>query len=167
LKRFPGGLAARIAAPLDEVLTLGFGTTAVDQFFKDVFILIELNFVGNGKVRPKVRDMNLLFNDPIFQVTQAVSATAIREYLKNAVRSGEEEFEFVGVPRNAAADAVANLKLDVSIRAANRVAHGIHLSQVSSFQGSLPGDAEVRVELFRVLPVMLRNVTHVSVVDEG
>jgi hypothetical protein len=40
LNWFPGGLIARIAAPLDELLALGFGATAVDQFFNDVFIFL-------------------------------------------------------------------------------------------------------------------------------
>jgi hypothetical protein len=70
--------------------------------------------------------MDFILYNAVFQVTQAVSA--MREHFKHAVRSGEEELEFVGVIRNAAANVVANLKLDVSIRAPNGVAHGVHLS---------------------------------------
>jgi hypothetical protein len=70
--------------------------------------------------------MDFILYNAVFQVTKA--ASAIREHLENAVRSGEEELEFLGVSRNAAANTVANLQLDVRIRAPNGVAHGVHLS---------------------------------------
>jgi hypothetical protein len=34
-----------------------------------VFILLKLDLVGNGEVRPKVRDMDFILYNAVFQVT--------------------------------------------------------------------------------------------------
>jgi hypothetical protein len=52
-------------------LALGFRATAVNQFFNDVFIIIKLDLVGYAEVRPKVRDMDFIFYNAIFQVKGA------------------------------------------------------------------------------------------------
>jgi hypothetical protein len=59
----------RIAKPLDEVLALGLRASAVNQFFNDVCILFKLDLIGNGEVRPKVRDMDFILYKTVFQVT--------------------------------------------------------------------------------------------------
>jgi hypothetical protein len=67
LNWFPGTFATRIATPLDEVLALVRGATAIEEFRHDVLVISEPNFISDGEVWTKIGNGNkFIFDDAVF-----------------------------------------------------------------------------------------------------